>query len=453
LPKDLRQGFVSGLASRYGDRLRRFLSQRLEHLQYSLGQLPPKVSTTLMLHGEPLALRQPDFRTWAAAHWSLVIVTVALMFGTTVAPRGVQAADKTSGGAVANSNYADDARNRIDNADIREALSKGMTLGFVLADFDPLYYRANRAAECPDGLAHTNRANWEAQFHTQAARKAHLNRCGDLQNRGPNCENVWFNPQAVADPLPFREVKGSVAYGVNLDGTQDGRATPNTCAHVKFVSPDSATAIDNQYYRFYGCERNRQFEEPVFRQKLLDIGLVYRLLLELKAVDDKQDDLGIEVTLYRGRDALMRDAGGNAVPWQSQRVAQDSQSVIFRVRGKMTGGILITEPIDVTWHEMAWDRQQFIRGMSLRIKFAGTGAEVLRVGYVDVNQMWEIYSREAAAAGPLFGASGPSAYAALHRLADGYKDPKTGECTALSSARQFEFVRAYVIHTSEEAKP
>jgi hypothetical protein len=52
--------------------------------------------------------------------------------------------------------------------------------------------------------------------------------------------------------------------------------------------------------------------------------------------------------------------------------------------------------------------------------------------------------------GTVLGASGPAAYRALKRLADGYKDPKTGVCTALSSARKFEFVRAFIEHRERE---
>src|SRR5262249_11702997 len=132
--------------------------------------------------------------------------------------------------------------------------SSRSTMGFVLADFDLLMYHAKDGKEeCPDGVLQGNRENWQAQFPTAAARRRHLERCGGLQNRGPNCENVWFNPQVMQDPLPWREVRSRVAYGANLDGTGDGRATEHTCPHEKFVSPEGEAGIDNQYYRFEGC--------------------------------------------------------------------------------------------------------------------------------------------------------------------------------------------------------
>src|SRR5262249_561353 len=108
--------------------------------------------------------------------------------------------------------------------DIGRKVSSGTTMGFVLADFDPLmYHTKDRKWEWPEGVIQGNRVNWEAQFPTLALRRRQLERCGSLLNRGPNCENVWLNPQVMKDPLPWREIKGTVSYGENLDGTPDGR--------------------------------------------------------------------------------------------------------------------------------------------------------------------------------------------------------------------------------------
>ncbi len=36
-------------------------------------------------------------------------------------------------------------------------------------------------------------------------------------------------------------------------------------------------------------------------------------------------------------------------------------------------------------------------------------------------------------------------YVAMHELADGYPDPETGECTALSSAFTFDAVAGFIV--------
>lgn len=331
----------------------------------------------------------------------------------------------------------------------------GKTRGYVLSSYLYTFYTTKGAREeCPHGFVHNNRENWEAQFPTQAQRQAHLNRCGSLTNRGPNCENAWSVPDIVEDPLPFREVEGRVSYGVNLDGTSDGGATDRTCAHEKFVSPEGEPAVDNQYYRFIGCERFVQGGQHHADQNAsvrVSQYQINRVLLEVKGVDDEQNDDRVEVTMYRGKDRLIVDAADKAVPWQSQTI--DTSIPPVQLQGKIANGVLITEPADVVWEGIAFERRMRIRGMSLRLKLTGVKAEGLRVGYVDVEQLWQSYSHTAKWGGNIYGASGPAAYEAMHRLADGFKDPQTGACTALSSARQFEFVRAYLIHPTRETQP
>jgi hypothetical protein len=128
--------------------------------------------------------------------------------------------------------------------------------GMVWPDVERRLKAKDEQSECPDGPVFSNRDNWQAQFPTEADRKRHLEMCWDIENRGPNCENVWLNPESVKDPLPFREVRGKTAYGLNLDSTPDGRATDRTCAHQKFTGADLTEGIDNQYYRFIGCHKS-----------------------------------------------------------------------------------------------------------------------------------------------------------------------------------------------------
>jgi hypothetical protein len=86
--------------------------------------------------------------------------------------------------------------------------------------------------------------------------------------------------------------------------------------------------------------------------------------------------------------------------------------------------------------------------MRLRLKLTATDAHGLMAGYDDLAQFWEIYRGNTGGLYKGYGASGPTVFKALHELADGYKDPHTGRCTAISSAEKFEFVRAYLVHPS-----
>ena len=333
--------------------------------------------------------------------------------------------------------------------------STGKTIGFVLSGFDYLFYNSKDGKEeCPDGLVYTSKQNWLAQFPTRAARKEHFDRCGGMDNRGPNCENVLINPESAHDPLPFREVRGSKSYGVNLDGTEDGRAGATTCAHEKFVHPDGTKGIDNQFYRLLGCVT--VFHSGTFGplglkstfKTMLSNSRGYRLVLEIRGVDNELNDDDVDVAIYYGKDPLAVDANGDALPWQSQRVNDDLRPQ--HLRGRIVNGELITEPADVvtplTYLEF---RPALVRGFRLRLRLSKTGAEGISSGYVDAASWWRL-RRTGLQLGGLAGDSPPSLYSALNRLADGYKDPSTGACTALSSARGLQFVRAYVLHANKD---
>ncbi|MCC8971196.1 hypothetical protein [Bradyrhizobium brasilense] len=305
-------------------------------------------------------------------------------------------------------------------------------------------------ALCPDGPVHNNRENWEAQFPSRSARQGQLNKCWRIDNRGPNCENGYFNPEAVSDPLPFREVQSIEAYGLNLDGTLDGRATATTCDHKKFRNLKAEERVDNQLFRFFGCHRklvDNLFSE-VRTRKAIRTGVVNRLLLEISGVTDEQNSPDVEVKLYRGSDQLVVDSALKVVPWQSQRV---SGKPLYHAKGRIVNGQLVSEPADGIWQE-TYIHKQRIHDMRLQLSLTPSGAEGIRAGYVDLDQVWEWYSHFGivTSAGEVYLASPSSAYAALHRLADGYKNPETGQCTALSSARRLEFVRTFVIHPAEE---
>jgi len=336
-------------------------------------------------------------------------------------------------------------------AEASDAPSPGAkVLGFIVSsmvwpDIERRMKAKEERSECPDGPVSTNRDNWQVQFPTDADRQRHLERCWDIQNRGPNCENVWLNPQLVKDPLPFREVRGRSAYGRNLDGTPDGRATDRTCPHEKFTGVDGTEAIDNQYYRFIGCHKSLlSLAEPPNNLVSIQKYALNRLVFEIAGVDDEQNDDSVIVKIYRSSDLLVVDSERKAVPWQTHHV---TGGPLYELHGRIKNGTLETDPADVYWAAtFSQERLAFIRGMTFHLKLSPDGMEGMRAGYIDLKQLWEIYSHMGVTTGQLFYASAPAAYEAMHRLADGYKDPKSGVCTALSSAVKFSFVRAYVIH-------
>ena len=133
---------------------------------------------------------------------------------------------------------------------------------------------------------------------------------------GPAGENVCSHPTSFRnDPrrLPYRGVSSKVAYGLNLDGTTDGRATPRTCVHQKFEGLNGEPVIDNQLYRVSGCSKlNRGTEKQTD-------SYMKAFLVELRGVDDLKNDDHIEVGIYSTAEGevSLKAANGSDVTHQT----------------------------------------------------------------------------------------------------------------------------------------
>lgn len=324
----------------------------------------------------------------------------------------------------------------------------GKTIGLALSAFDFAFNQSeDGAAECPNGLVFSERDNWEALFPSRRARESHLNRCGSMENRGPNCESALAAPELTTDPLPFREPQTRIAEGFDLDGETNGQETAATCAHKPFVSPDGRPGIDNQYYRLLGCHvmfQKRRTPASLVRRFIRE-HRVFWSLVEITGVESERNDDEVVVTLYRSRDRKVTDGEDRSVAWQTLRVDEDVPPQ--PLRGRIIEGELVTDPADLVIDGTREETRLWLRGASFRLKLTRDGAQGWRVGYVDVPQLWQSYASFLRSDRMLKGTgSGPSAHAAMYRLADGYKAATTGTCTALSSARKLEFVRVFIRH-------
>jgi hypothetical protein len=85
------------------------------------------------------------------------------------------------------------------------------------------------------------------------------------------------------------------------------------------------------------------------------------------------------------------------------------------------------------------------------LKLTATGAEGLVGGYEDLKIWWNLHSKTAGVvdAGQ-FGQA--TLYRALQRYADGFPDPETGQCTAISAEYKVTAVRALIPHPGGEVR-
>jgi len=169
-------------------------------------------------------------------------------------------------------------------------------------------------------------------------------------------------------------------------------------------------------------------------------------LIEISGLKNPRDDADVEVGVYVGADPLVPDAGSGVQFDTTQRINKDPRWHNL-VHGKVKDGVLTTDVFNLNLlGDPSWVPEFRFRSARLRLEFQPDGSLKGEVGgYLDLASLYydqaKSWMSELVASGNC-----PATYYALKRMADGYPDPKTGECTALSTAYAVEAVPAYVIH-------
>lgn len=341
------------------------------------------------------------------------------------------------------------------------ALASAGTLGFVIANWNNAIYETKYMDECPEGPAVGNDTLWwrglsrdERDRLTNNGLTQPVDRRFISPLRGPNGEDVCWNPTVVEDP-PLRTAQGPIAYGFNLSGTVDGSATEKTCKHETFTGVDGTPGVDNQMYRLLGCTygwRRNGVLDTFGNEERRNSGRGV-ILLEITGVDDEMNDDDVEVAFYRAIDPFPIDSAGRILPYASYRVDTNHGTPRYGTvaRGRIENGVLITEPVEArlpgygnsTYYEM--QLRNMVMSFDLKLSPEDGKAHGLVGGYYDLDKWWEYMLKVEflIATGDW---SCPALYEAAHRLADGYPDPETGDCTAISSAFKFDALPAFVVH-------
>lgn len=337
------------------------------------------------------------------------------------------------------------------------ASAAGKSLQFVLTDFGFALPNSTSApgAECPSGMNVSSLDQWRAQFPTEEARQKHLDTYGHWDHRGPNGENVTYQPWLVKDPIPLREVGNGIAFGFNLDGTADGAATDTTCKHTKFTSPEGEKAIDNQLYRVVGCVpgwRTGGFAKE-FATTELKMNNQNRVLLEISDVDDEKNDDQVTVTFYKGLDKVVADSENKPLPWLSQRVDNRDPRYTQRTTGKIVDGVLTTAPMKlfrrpILVYTGAGELQ--IQDMRLTLNLDSARPDGIMGGYHDIQKWWLTTMKSWGSGQELNGFSAPAMWDGITRHADGYKDAATGQCKSISGVYKVQFTPAYIVDKPTE---
>jgi hypothetical protein len=251
-----------------------------------------------------------------------------------------------------------------------------------------------------------------------------------------------------------------VAYGLNLDGTTDGRATPTTCAHQKFEGLNGEPIVDNQLYRVSGCSKLNRGTEPQSTQYL-----ERAFLVELRGVDDVKNDDRVEMSLYSMADteSSLKAGDGSDVAYQTFTIT-DNPRWRAETTARIVDGVLISDPVPV----MRLSRRggfaastanyqpgspNFVRAgefelrrvrFRLTLKPDGTMTGVM-ANYRPIDNIY--LSEYGGGRGTASTANHDCAseYNMLAKFADGDPDPVTGQCTAISAAQNVTLIPAFVV--------
>jgi hypothetical protein len=325
---------------------------------------------------------------------------------------------------------------------------KAAEFGLALTAID--YGPYDDPADCPDGVAldpgqiyvqslpPAKRKEFEERDKRVGSLAAYVTRVLS-ERRSQSGKDLCEDPTAFKDPpMPIGQSK--MSFGLDLDG---GDQTTH-CAHDKFQGPNGQTGIDNQVARLTACikgvrkdnNRRNQTTNAAMRTGS-DI-----TLLRITDVTDMENSDDVTVDIYKSRDEFIKDGAGAPLPDATMRAAEDQPLFHATTHGRIAKGVLTTEPVDT--HIMQNPADIFIRGARFQIDLHPDGyANGILAGYYDNASFWDSWGRNSGVQDN-FGYSCPALYESLHRLADGYKDPATGQCTAISVAFHITAVRSFV---------
>jgi hypothetical protein len=278
---------------------------------------------------------------------------------------------------------------------------------------------------------------------------------------GENGANICSNPDMFTRPA-MPTVKSRYGWGLDLDG--DAGQPADTCAHDNFQSPTGERGIDNQEYRVMGCTPEARGPDgqagEVGRGTLQfhQSGEWTQVLL-LRGVDSLARDDDVEVIYANTPDRPVLDSKGEFLPGGSFVVSDKAPRYRNALRGKIRDGVLTTEPADIklaqTWGQSAardlrGGRSKFdYRRGRLRLRFQADGSLIgMMGGYRPVFDLIIAPALGGIGSATIAGIDCAQQLQTARQLADGLRDPKTGKCTAVSSAMQIRAIPAFVVDKS-----
>ena len=349
------------------------------------------------------------------------------------------------------------------------AAGEGETRSFLITGSANAFHYGAMEVDCPTGFEASVEELWLATL--LPSERERLQRPENAREyarswkddfiTGPGGENVCNNAKSFLDDPrhpPFRGVQSPVAFGLNLDGTTDGRATPNSCEHPKFAGLNGEPAVDNQLYRALGCVkvydgdiRARGGDTPAEQRTRRALDLY---LIELRGLDDLRNDDDVAVGIYSTADLSQRSPAGTELPHQSFRVTPNPRWRT-QTKGRIVDGVLTTDVIDVLY--LSWQipttgafgqaSEHEFHDVRFRVSLQPDGTMSGIMGAYRPIDNITTTGRCCKSMASVANHDCASEHKTFVAMADGHPDPENGGlCTMLSAAQRVEGIPVFVIH-------
>ena len=345
--------------------------------------------------------------------------------------------------------------------------------GFVVSDIAwALGPDADKSGACPNGMTMTARDAIQTKPERRAGNERtdlDYDRRASASAPSRNTPNACQSPEAFGpDPL-YRTVSGPNirTYGIDLDGRVSRRTrgdASGTCAHDDFQGMNGERGVDNQFYRLVGCTKGFQSTGSHIPFATEMLTGAWGILISIKGVDNPMNDDEVEVGIYANADPIKLSPARKPLLYATYSIDPDPR---FRAttRGRIVNGVLTTDPVNVRFHSVV-NNMWLERPMDdarLRMNIMKDGSlDGILAGYTEVDELFDylvgLRSAKDANGNPAPGrfhsslGSARSAgltcngiYHAMKQLADGHRDPKTGQCGAISTQYRLKAVRTFVV--------
>ena len=337
-------------------------------------------------------------------------------------------------------------------------------LGFVIVKFQLPVFNNDLKIDCPDGMIGVLKDQYlrtlpaaEAARLQESKNLPELDAKWKAYGQGPNGANLCGHINEFLDRPPTPQMKGPIAWGLDLDGDVDGRGTDDyTCKHEQFTTPTGEKGIDFQRWRVFGCNDqtrgvdNKEGEKFGKGTTPNHMTGEYTQVLLLRGVDSLVNDPDVSIVYANTDDRPVADPEGKPIYHASFSVSKAPRKATYRneLKGRVVNGVLTTTPKRFVLYGGVqagmYTTFDLDRGR-LQLKFQPDGSiKGLIGGYAPL--LNDLIIPRAGSNGTVVvaGIDCAGQYASTRMMADGDKDPKTGKCRKISYAYEMIAVPAFV---------